>query len=177
MARFEEKLREIENQVAQGASGEAERGLHELLKEPIPRPLLARTTRVLRKTSQWKTAIRLLNQAIRTVGRAKADPTEEEYLELALALASIGDTGAASNMSIGMQLSVICAEDAPRVTAADAERESEGTLFGEYVMRSQRLACEFWPKGAVPPSFYEPVQSSVPALVMSGALDPVTPPV
>ena len=66
---------------------------------------------------------------------------EQNDFQGMLALASIGDTGAASNMSIGMQLSVICAEDAPRVTAADAERESEGTLFGEYVMRSQRLAC------------------------------------
>lgn len=102
---------------------------------------------------------------------------EQNDFQGMLALASLGDTGAASNMSIGMQLSVICAEDAPRVTAADAERESEGTLFGEYVMRSQRLACEFWPKGAVAPSFYDPVQSSVPTLVMSGALDPVTPPV
>ena len=93
-----------------------------------------------------------------------------------LALASIGDTGGPSNMSIGMQLSVICAEDAPRVMAADAERESAGTLFGEHVMRSQRLACEFWPKGAVAEEFYEPVRSTVPTLVMSGALDPVTPP-
>lgn len=101
---------------------------------------------------------------------------EQNDFQGMLALASVGD-GGEPNMSIGMQLSVICAEDGPRVTAEDAARESKGTLFGEYVMRSQRLACEFWPKGAVEPAFYEPVTSNIPTLVLSGELDPVTPPV
>ena len=101
---------------------------------------------------------------------------EQNDFQGMLALASVGD-GGEPNMSIGMQLSVICAEDSPRVTAEDAERESKGTLFGEYVMRNQRLACEFWPKGQVEPAFYEPVTSNIPTLVLSGELDPVTPPV
>jgi hypothetical protein len=33
-----------------------------------------------------------------------------------------------------------------------------------------------WPKGEVEPSYYQPVVSDVPALVLSGDLDPVTPP-
>ena len=37
-------------------------------------------------------------------------------------------------------------------------------------------ACAFWPKGRVDPDYYEPVVSDVPALVLSGELDPVTPP-
>ncbi len=102
---------------------------------------------------------------------------EQNDIQGMLALASIGDGAAEPNMSIGMQLSVICAEDAPRMTAEEAAKESKGTLFGEYVMRNQRLACEFWPKGKVDPSFYEPVTSSIPTLVLSGELDPVTPPV
>ena len=40
----------------------------------------------------------------------------------------------------------------------------------------QARACEFWPKGTVDPSYYAPVRSDVPALVLSGDLDPVTPP-
>ena len=44
-------------------------------------------------------------------------------------------------------------------------------------MRNQRLACEFWPEGKVEPAFYEPVTSNMPTLVLSGELDPVTPPV
>ena len=44
-------------------------------------------------------------------------------------------------------------------------------------MRTQQEACTFWPRGTIDPSFYEPVTSSVPTLVMSGEIDPVTPPV
>lgn len=92
-----------------------------------------------------------------------------------LALATAGE-GAGENMSAGMQLSVICAEDAPRVTEADIERESAGTIFARHLLASRLKACEFWPKGTVPASYYEPVRSSVPVLVLSGDLDPVTPP-
>jgi pimeloyl-ACP methyl ester carboxylesterase len=94
-----------------------------------------------------------------------------------LALGSINDGGGEPNMSLGMHLSVICAEDAPRITAEETRKESEGSLFGEYVMRTQQDGCAFWPRGTVAPSFYEPVTTNVPVLVMSGELDPVTPPV
>ena len=93
-----------------------------------------------------------------------------------LALATLGG-GGEPNMSVGMQLAVICAEDAPKITPAELTRESEGSMFGPYVMRMQQDACAFWPRGTVDPSFYEPVTSSVPTLVMSGEIDPVTPPV
>ena len=33
-----------------------------------------------------------------------------------------------------------------------------------------------WPKGTVDPAYYEPVVSDVPVLVLSGDVDPVTPP-
>jgi pimeloyl-ACP methyl ester carboxylesterase len=92
-----------------------------------------------------------------------------------LALVSIGES-TGQNMSAGMQLSVVCAEDFPRITPEDAKRESTGTMFAAHLLSSRMKACEFWPKGAVPASYYDPVVSSVPILVMSGDLDPVTPP-
>jgi len=33
-----------------------------------------------------------------------------------------------------------------------------------------------WPKGAVPADFHKPLATDVPALLLSGELDPVTPP-
>jgi pimeloyl-ACP methyl ester carboxylesterase len=102
---------------------------------------------------------------------------EQNDFQGTLALGSMGDGAAEPNMSVGMQLSVICAEDAPRVTAEEAEKESAGTIFGAYVMRNQRQACEFWPRGHVDPAYYDPIKSSIPTLVLSGQLDPVTPPV
>jgi hypothetical protein len=33
-----------------------------------------------------------------------------------------------------------------------------------------------WPRGEIEPSYYEPVVSDVPTLVLSGEVDPITPP-
>jgi pimeloyl-ACP methyl ester carboxylesterase len=100
---------------------------------------------------------------------------EKNDFQSMLALAGLGG-GDEPNMSIGMQLSVICAEDAPKNTADDMKKGSESTLFGKYVMSIQQQACTFWPRGKVDESFYEPVKSAIPTLVMSGEDDPVTPP-
>lgn len=102
---------------------------------------------------------------------------EQNDFQGVLALAAMNDTGAPPNMSVGMQLAVICAEDAPRITPEEAAQQAEGTLFGLHVMRLQREACAFWPRGQIEPSFYEPVQSSIPTLILSGDIDPITPPV
>ncbi|MEY4094885.1 MAG: hypothetical protein RLZZ53_2084 [Acidobacteriota bacterium] len=100
---------------------------------------------------------------------------ERNDFQSMLALAGINGSDE-PNMSIGMQLSVICAEDAPRNTAEDLKNGAASTLFGDYIMNIQQRGCEFWPRGKVDASYYEPVTSSIPALVMSGEVDPVTPP-
>jgi pimeloyl-ACP methyl ester carboxylesterase len=103
------------------------------------------------------------------------DRAERDDFKGLLALALAGE-GAADNMSLGMQLSVVCSEDAGRFTRDDLVRESTGSVFGTHLMTGQIAACEFWPKGTVEPGYYEPLVSNVPALVLSGDLDPVTPP-
>ncbi len=107
---------------------------------------------------------------------ALVDRAEHDDFQGVLALTSLFDSGD-PNMSIGMQLSVICAEDFPRLTLEEAEKQAQGSMFWPHVMSTQRAGCEFWPRGTVQPSFYEPVQSSIPTLIMSGEIDPVTPPV
>jgi pimeloyl-ACP methyl ester carboxylesterase len=92
---------------------------------------------------------------------------------LALAMAN---EGAARNMSVGMQMSVVCAEDYPRISAEQIEQEGMQTIFGTHLLTSRMKICEFWPRGEVAPEFYEPVTSNLPVLVLSGDLDPVTPP-
>ena len=53
-------------------------------------------------------------------------------------------------MSVGMQLSVLCSEDAPRVTPADVAREATRARSSARTCSSSQLkACEMWPKGAV----------------------------
>jgi pimeloyl-ACP methyl ester carboxylesterase len=100
---------------------------------------------------------------------------EHDDFQGLLALAFAGES-ATDAMSLGMQLSVLCSEDSPRYAREDIAREAAGTLFGTRLLSGQVAACEFWPKGRVDTSYYAPVVSAVPALVLSGELDPVTPP-
>jgi pimeloyl-ACP methyl ester carboxylesterase len=106
---------------------------------------------------------------------ALVDHAERNEFQSLFALGLAGE-GAGENMSIGMQLSVLCSEDAARVTETDVEQATSGTIFGSHLLGHQLKACGIWPRGVVDGSYYEPVVSDVPALVLSGDLDPVTPP-
>jgi pimeloyl-ACP methyl ester carboxylesterase len=76
-------------------------------------------------------------------------------------------------VTFGMQLSVICAEDADRLRVDAAD---EDTLLGTAFVANLLAQCEVWPKGRRPADFNEPVRSDRPVLLLSGQLDPVTPP-
>ncbi|MBP7692671.1 MAG: alpha/beta fold hydrolase, partial [Anaerolineales bacterium] len=74
----------------------------------------------------------------------------------------------------GMFYAVACAEDAPRLTAAEAAAAA-GPTFGDRTT-ALRAVCAEWPAGAVSADFYQPVTSAVPTLLLSGEADPITPP-
>lgn len=76
-------------------------------------------------------------------------------------------------MARGMELSVVCAEDAPWLAARDVDR---ATLLGAALIEGALAQCAVWPHGAAPADFKQPVRSDTPVLILSGELDPVTPP-
>jgi pimeloyl-ACP methyl ester carboxylesterase len=120
--------------------------------------------------------ITLYQPLVASLVPALIERAEQNDFQGMLALTAPLDT-ADPNMSLGMQLSVICAEDFPRITPDDAAKAGEGSLFWPHVMYIQRRGCEFWPRATVDASFWEPVRSDIPTLILSGAIDPVTPPV
>jgi pimeloyl-ACP methyl ester carboxylesterase len=79
-------------------------------------------------------------------------------------------------LAMGMNFSVTCAEDLPYITEEMTRRETAGTILGDYRVRQQKAVCEIWPRGDVPKDVHEPVRSDVPALLISGERDSVTPP-
>jgi pimeloyl-ACP methyl ester carboxylesterase len=79
-------------------------------------------------------------------------------------------------MSEGMFLSVVCAEDVPRIPPGEIAREAQGRFMGTSFFDTRMKPCEFWPRGTVPEDFYQPVVSSKPVLIFSGEDDPITPP-
>jgi pimeloyl-ACP methyl ester carboxylesterase len=77
-------------------------------------------------------------------------------------------------MSLGLTLSVLCSEDVRRIRDDEAERAMRGTFLGDFEIEAWRRMCEPWPRGPLPVLDDRPVR--VPALILSGDLDPVTPP-
>jgi pimeloyl-ACP methyl ester carboxylesterase len=75
--------------------------------------------------------------------------------------------------ALGMHFSVVCAEDVPRLAQAG---DPPGPDFGTDFAKLYERICADWPRGAVPEAFYRVSPSVSPVLVLSGAIDPVTPP-
>jgi len=75
----------------------------------------------------------------------------------------------------GMFYAVTCSEDAPLISATEAESLSKGSLFGNRTLDFAEI-CSKWPKGSVSAAFRTPVVSNVPAMILSGGADPITPP-
>ena len=73
----------------------------------------------------------------------------------------------------GMQLSVICAEDADLL---EPDPQAAQTLLGNLLVDVTRTQCEIWPHGQRPADFREPASGDAPVLILEGELDPVTPP-
>ena len=81
----------------------------------------------------------------------------------------------AEQMNAALHYSVTCAEDVPRIGADDRAKGLDGVRARDLAGRVIGV-CDVWPRGAMPADFAEPVRSDKPVLILSGALDPVTPP-
>ncbi len=80
----------------------------------------------------------------------------------------------AEQMNSALHYAVTCAEDAPRVTSAD--RAGLASIRSRAIAERALAVCDNWPRSATPVDAAKPVTSDVPALILSGELDPVTPP-
>ena len=112
-------------------------------------------------------------------------PTGSRRVPLVLSRAAAGDLApffaatrpqGPSLYAEGMHLSVICSEGMALMDVAAARAAAKATIFGDYRLRQQQQACAEWPKAQVPDDHLHPVRSNVPVLLISGELDPVTPP-
>jgi pimeloyl-ACP methyl ester carboxylesterase len=83
--------------------------------------------------------------------------------------------GGAGYAVSGMYMTVTCSETVAVITEEDIARETSNTFMSDYRTRKHQRACEEWPRGDVPPEYYQPVRSEVPVLMVSGEFDPATP--
>lgn len=77
----------------------------------------------------------------------------------------------------GMQNSVVCTEDVPFMQRDDhGDRAIADSYLGSEFVNSLQQICGSWPRGAMDADLHRPLHSTVPALLISGENDPVTPP-
>ncbi|MGQ0800361.1 MAG: alpha/beta hydrolase [Pseudomarimonas sp.] len=93
--------------------------------------------------------------------------------EAMLAQASSLGRSLTEQMYHGMQLSVMCTEDADEFVAREEDR---GSVMGVELIEFAQAQCSVWPRGTRDPKFRQPLSGDLPVLLISGEFDPVTPP-
>jgi len=96
--------------------------------------------------------------------------TDENYVPL-ISQAFLVDAG----LYDGMFYAVTCSEDAPLISAEEAAKRGDESIFGDRTLDFATV-CAKWPKGTVSSEFRAPIASDVPVLILSGDADPITPP-
>lgn len=71
----------------------------------------------------------------------------------------------------GVYLSIECTESTNRIGATEIDAAVANTFLGRYRVDEQLRACSAWPGTDVPESFFEPVVSDVPLLLLAGGRD------
>ncbi|MEO7773780.1 MAG: alpha/beta fold hydrolase [Steroidobacteraceae bacterium] len=77
-------------------------------------------------------------------------------------------------IAYGMHNSVVCAEDVPFYADVDRAQLAQ-TYLGTSQVDALVGLCKFWPRGPMDEDLHAPLHSAVPALLLSGGADPVTP--
>lgn len=83
------------------------------------------------------------------------------------------------SISLGLFYSVTCAEDAPLIAAAGEEvvaNATRGTFLARSTVDTDARVCASWPASRLDDSYFNPMEISAPMLLISGDLDPITPP-
>ncbi len=120
-----------------------------------------------------------------TIRMALYSPTTRALLPYAIEQAAAGNvqpllglhalTLDGAGIAMGMHASVVCAEDIPFITD-ELAAQANATPTGKSMLHALTLACGAWQVPAVTPEFHQAVASDIPTLLLSGKLDPATPP-
>lgn len=147
------------------------------LPKPVvaPQPLSGVPERVTLTRDMVLGAVRgaLYNPAIAAALPAAITDAAAGRYEALTGIGSLLGSRRGLRLAMGMHFSVVCAEDAPRL---DQATDAPGADFGDSQAQLYRRVCADWPRGAVPPAFYSIPPSATPTLLLSGGLDPATPP-
>lgn len=104
--------------------------------------------------------------------QALSEATQGRFEPLAGLAQSLGGKRS-TQLAMGMHFSVVCAEDVPRPAP---EGDRPGADFGDGFAGFYREVCAGWPRSDVPADFYRVPSAGSAVLLLSGRIDPATPP-
>jgi len=96
---------------------------------------------------------------------------DRDFRAISGLMAAFGDGG----MAMGAQMSVLCSEDYSRITNEAIALETSKGFVGNAFINYFTNACSVWPKAPLPEIYKQKLTSNAPTLILSGAIDPVTP--
>ena len=82
---------------------------------------------------------------------------------------------AVRGIATGLNYAVLCTEDRPFWGDVDFAAQ-RATYMGDTLVELSARVCEAWPAGPIDDDFKSPLESAAPTLLLSGELDPITPP-
>jgi pimeloyl-ACP methyl ester carboxylesterase len=114
-------------------------------------------------------AISLVPQAISTAAQGNL------FLAATVLVAANEQIG---DVSLGLNYSVVCSELAPFYTEDQIKQYADDNFYGAFqnMVENTRNICKVWRSAELDPADVAPVKSNRPVLILSGALDPATPP-
>jgi len=113
--------------------------------------------------------IALIPLLVHAAGEGNYEPLARQYL---MTTRSIGDS-----IAIGMHNAVMCTEDVPRYAPAALDAAAlDATYMGSLLVDTMETVCSVWPEGLADEDLTQPLETSIPTLLLSGGADPITPP-
>jgi pimeloyl-ACP methyl ester carboxylesterase len=142
----------------------------------IPHPRLGESTTFAISSDKFVSTLRM---QLYSVSSRSLVPLiiHQAYLGNYLPLAGmVATTDGNASMYIGLTFNIVCNEDMPRISQETLMADADNDFGGDNSHKGFTMTCPTWPKYTPSADFYQPVTANVPTLILSGDLDPVTPP-
>ncbi|KZN30911.1 hypothetical protein N480_02865 [Pseudoalteromonas luteoviolacea S2607] len=87
----------------------------------------------------------------------------------------LGNENTVGAIAMGMHSAITCGEDWPNITDENRTKY-KASYFGRLMIDALDASCPLWKVKPVNPDFYKPLNTNIPTMLLSGGLDPATPP-
>jgi len=123
----------------------------------------------IRLLSYHPTTVALIPLLIDQANAGNVVPLAAQYLTIRDSLAD--------SLNGGMHNAVVCTEDAPYFDNETVTSEAlADTYLGPDILDALQTVCSIWPAGILDEDFKIPLATDIPVLLLSGEVDPITPP-